>query len=45
MLKIIEAMCESKLKFPGGGGDAKQETFHGEIQIFFWSCAIANTGM
>ena len=33
--KLLEAMYENELKFPGGREDAKQKTFHGEKDAYF----------
>ena len=39
-VKILEAEYEAKLELPGGGGGAKQKTFHGESMDIFWNCTM-----
>ena len=43
-VKILEAKCEAKLKFPGGGGGgmggAKQKTFCGRSMDIFWNSTL-----
>ena len=42
--RFLEETYENKLEFPkgrGGGGGAKQKTFHGGSMGIFWNCTIS----
>ena len=41
-VKILEAIYEAKLEFPGGREGAKQKTFRGGSMDIFWNCTITD---